>query len=243
MNAGQSANFEADRIAERNTNRNRLVQKHKNLKVELEEIRERKKNESQTESDREREKSLTKKIGTIEKNNLGRRKYDRQHRRAKEELTKFMNAEIRRAFREEQASLIVKEDLSFVRDKKNVKDKSFSAKARARLSSWMKGVLNDRMEYIAEENGIKTVDVNPAYTSQFCAECGSFLLGRTGSHKETAVCPVCGKINANTNAAKIIKARYKDKEITLFTPYQEVKKKMLERAEKQATARAQTAPA
>ena len=238
VNAGAMTNVEADRITIRNTNRNHLIQKHKDLCAELKELRERKNMNVPAPSDPEREKVLIKKIRVIEKNNLGRKKYDRQHGKAKEEIIKFVNAEIRRAFKEEQAGIVVKEDLSFVKDKKNGKDKSFSAKARARLSSWMKGVLNDRMEYIAEENGIKTIDVNPAYTSQFCAECGSFLLGRTGAHKEIAVCPVCGRINANVNAAKIIKARRKDKEITLYTPYGEVKKKMLERAEKQAKARA-----
>ena len=94
---------------------------------------------------------------------------------------------------------------------------------------WCKGVLDERLEYIPSLHGVKTEKVNAAYTSQFCAECGAQLTERKGTHNEIGVCPNCGEINANTNAAKNIKARLKDKEITLYTPHKKVKEILLRR--------------
>ncbi|MCD5452352.1 transposase, partial [Lactobacillus delbrueckii] len=72
--------------------------------------------------------------------------------------------------------------------------------------------------------GIRTVDVNPAYTSQFCPNCGARFSERKGTHHELTVCPNCGEMNANTAAAVNILRRADDKNITLYTPYKKVEK-------------------
>ncbi|MBT8949500.1 zinc ribbon domain-containing protein, partial [Lactobacillus delbrueckii subsp. bulgaricus] len=64
---------------------------------------------------------------------------------------------------------------------------------------------------------------NPAYTSQFCPRCGVHFSERKGAHHETAVCPNCGEMNANTAAAVNILQRVDDKEITKYMPYKNVK--------------------
>ncbi|MGC5254453.1 zinc ribbon domain-containing protein, partial [Escherichia coli] len=77
----------------------------------------------------------------------------------------------------------------------------YEAKVRRKLSSWTKGTLDDRIEYLCDCLGIRTVDVNPAYTSQFCPNCGARFSERKGTHHELTVCPNCGEMNANTAAA------------------------------------------
>ena len=92
-----------------------------------------------------------------------------------------------------------------------------------RLSLWNKGYLDERIEYIGSTRGIKTIHVNAAYTSQYCAKCGAKIEKRIGDHHEIAVCPNCGEINANTNASGNIEGRIHDPEITIYTPYHVVK--------------------
>ena len=101
---------------------------------------------------------------------------------------------------------------------------------RRNLSSWTKGILNDRIEYICLKFNIKTIDVNPAYTSQYCPICNQKFLERIGAHHEIAICPNCGPMNANTAAAKNIKNRKYDKEIHLYIPYKQVKQILDKRA-------------
>ena len=123
----------------------------------------------------------------------------------------------------EKPTRLAKEDLTFTKDKQKTKVK-WKAKLNNRLNSWHKGYLDDRLTYQGEYYHVKLQDVNPAYTSQFCPFCGAKILKRKGKHKEIAVCPNCGEFNANTGAAKNIKEELYDEEITLYTPYKEVKR-------------------
>ncbi|SDA71679.1 transposase, IS605 OrfB family, central region, partial [Lactobacillus kefiranofaciens] len=94
---------------------------------------------------------------------------------------------------------------------------------RRNLSSWTKGVLNERLEYYCQQYGIDFKDVNPAYTSQYCPNCGRHFIVRFGKHNEKTLCPNCGEMDCNIAASKNILARATDKEITLYTPYKKVK--------------------
>ena len=85
----------------------------------------------------------------------------------------------------------------------------------------------------ADIYNIKVVYVSAAYTSQFCSICGAKLKSRTGEHKEIGNCPNCGEIDANINAAKNIKARLYDSEITLYTPYKKIEQILINRYSKQ----------
>lgn len=206
---------EAERLDKRNTNRNPYIQKKKDLNIELEKL------QKDTSLDpgvkKFRMECIKREIKHLEKHNLGNIQYDREHHRATEKLESFINHSIRECIKEEDPSLIVKEDLSFV----SGNSKKYTSKYQRMLSLWTKGTLDERLEYLCSYFDIHTKDVNPAYTSQFCPECGAHTT-RKGSHNEVMVCPNCGKLNCNTSAAKNILARLEDKEITLFTPYKEV---------------------
>ena len=149
-------------------------------------------------------------------------------------MESMINKSVKEFLATSKPAVIGKEDLSFVREKapKGKDGKRIRSKAYNRhINSWAKGTLNERIEYIAAEHEIEVIDVNAAYTSQFCPICGAPLGKRTGNHSEKSHCPNCGEGNANTGAAKIVKERMHDPEITLYTPYPEVKVKMLARYE------------
>ena len=135
--------------------------------------------------------------------------------------------------KEEAPEILGKEDLGFTKDKvtRRKGESLRSAGTRRKLSFWTQGTLDERLEYLCETMGIRTKDVNPAYTSQFCPHCGAPLFGRGGIHHATTHCPNCGTLNANTSAAKLILQRMDDEEITLYTKYKTVKEIMIGRYE------------
>lgn len=154
---------------------------------------------------------------------IGSKTYHKRHNKFKAHLISIINQAIYQMIKQEKPTLIIKEDLTFTKEKlPKTKNKNL-AKMRRQLSSWTKGVLDKRIEYLANKYNIQTKDINPAYTSQYCPTCGRHFLERTGKHKEIAICPKCSQVNCNTAAAKNIKNRYYDKEITSYTPYKKVK--------------------
>ncbi len=97
-----------------------------------------------------------------------------------------------------------------------------------RLSSWMKGYLDERLIYKAEQHNCKVTYVNPAYTSQLYPKCHHLGI-RQG---ESFTCSNCGhQADADLNAAKNILDRKKDTEITVYTSAKDVKKIILRRIE------------
>lgn len=154
---------------------------------------------------------------------IGSKTYHKRHDKFKAHLVSVVNHAIYQMIEQEKPTLIIKEDLTFTKEKlPKTKNKNL-AKMRRQLSSWTKGVLDKRIEYLANKYNISTKDINPAYTSQYCPTCGQHFLKRIGKHKEIAICPKCGQVNCNIAAAKNIRNRYYDKEITLYTPYKKVK--------------------
>lgn len=149
-------------------------------------------------------------------------RYQKQKQRHKAYLTSKINHAIYQMLLIEQPSMIVKEDLKFVKEKVK-KQKGMSKKQQRLLNTWTKGILNKRIEYLANKFNIPFYDVNPAYTSQYCPYCHQKFLKRYGKHNELVFCKNCGELNANTAAAKNILQRYSDPEIQLYTPYKKIK--------------------
>ena len=213
---------EAERLHKRNIMRKPYIQKEKNLKSKLEKL---KKDTFLDQGIRAFQlECIKREINHLEKHNLGNIQYDKEHHRATENMDSFINHSIRECIKEEEPSLIVKEDLSFVSNSK----KKYFSKIQRMLSLWPKGTLNERLEYICSYFDIPIQDVNPAYTSQFCPECGAHT-ERKGIHNDIMLCPNCGKLNCNTSAARNILERLEDKEITLFTPCKKVYDILLKR--------------
>lgn len=217
---------EAERINDRNTNRNEYIQLAKELREEKSVLQEKLAKDYSAKTKkriRHRIGSLERQIARLEEHHLGSKLYHRQHERKQHNMERVMNTSIRQMLVAEDPDVLVKEDLTFTKEKLPKASNRYEAKVRRKLSSWTKGRLDKRIEYLCGSLGIQTIDVNPAYTSQFCPRCGAHFSERKGAHHETAVCLNCGEMNANTAAAVNILQRAGDKEITKYTPYKNVK--------------------
>ena len=146
--------------------------------------------------------------------NFGKKKYNDKKQRFDSKVKSYINKELNRYIYIDNPSEIIYEDLSFVswtdRYPKHVKRK---------LSRWIKGYIQQRINYKASLKDIIITKVNPAYTSKFCHKCGA--LGKRSN--EMFECFNCGRIHADFNASCNIKGRKNIKEITVYTPYKKVK--------------------
>lgn len=161
-----------------------------------------------------------KKAEKIRKNNFGKVKYNRQKHKFDEQVKSYINNQIKAMFDIEKPTEIVLENLDF---------QSFNKKLpkhiKRKLCRWIKGYIEQRLEYIATLRQIKVSMINPAYTSQVCHKCGALGIRYNKKFK----CENCGIMDADYNAACNIKIRKFDSEITLYTPYKKVKQIILSR--------------
>lgn len=163
-----------------------------------------------------------KKAERILKCNLGKKKFNKKELKYKEHLKSEINHELRTFFMKEKPETIVLEDLSFASWTRPMK-----SKVKYYLSSWCKGYLDERLEYLAEYFNCKVIYINPAYTSQVCSFCGH--LDKNSRKGEKFKCSNCGKeIDADINASINILKRKDDKRITLYTPYNKVKEILIQ---------------
>ena len=223
---GRLVGAEVERINDRNTNRNEYIQSAKELREEKSALQEKLAKDYSAKTKkriRHRIGSLERQIARLEEHHLGSKLYHRQHERKQRNMERVINTSIRQMLVAEDPDVLVKEDLTFTKEKLPKASNRYEAKVRRKLSSWTKGRLDKRIEYLCGSLGVQTIDVNPAYTSQFCPSCGAHFSERKGAHHETAVCPNCGEMNANTAAAVNILQRADDKEITKYMPYKNVK--------------------
>lgn len=150
----------------------------------------------------------------IRKNNLGRKKMDSRSAVVEKQIKTLTYTAVHKVV--DKASEVVAEDLS-----KPFTGKNLGKNVNRRLSGWTKGITAEAMERVSERRGSVLRLVNAAYTSQTCACCGA--LGRRSGDK--FYCPTTGEcFHADENAAVSVLNRYGDPEITLFTPFQEVKR-------------------
>lgn len=154
--------------------------------------------------------------------NLGRKKHTNVIKRAKTTLLKEINTGINQLIRLKKPTLLITEDLrhSFTFNK--------SKKLNRKLSSWLKGELQDRIEFKALAEGFRHEQVNPAYGSQSCPAC--LFVDRKNRTHDNFTCQYCGhEDHADRVAALNYFNRYGDLEIGRYTPYRQVKTILLER--------------
>lgn len=159
------------------------------------------------------EEGKTRKADNILKNNLGKIKYNKLKNKHDCRVKSYINQELSRYFKEVKPKEVVAEDLSYV----SWNDK-FPKHVKRKLSRWIKGYIQKRLDYKAKQFGVKLSIVNSAYTSQICHKCGNF-----GKRNQDNFTCDCGSFHADTNAAINILNRKYDKEISLYTPYKIVK--------------------
>lgn len=102
-------------------------------------------------------------------------------------------------------SVIAFEDLTHIR-RQAVKGAKTSKTRRSMLNQWPFSQLQEFTAYKAARNGVRTVMVNPAYTSQQCNHCGHVDAGNRDRARFD--CLTCGHSdNADHNAALNIRDR------------------------------------
>lgn len=155
------------------------------------------------------------KVKNIVKFNLGKKKYNSLKQKTTAGIESYINYSLNQFISEQKPSEIVLEDLSFVSWKKKLPKHT-----NRLLSSWIKGYVQERLNYKTEIFNIRKAVINPAYTSQICSYCGC-LGNRSGDKFQ---CHKCGMgVNADYNASRNILGRKYDNEISLYTPYKRVK--------------------
>jgi transposase len=189
---------EADRLCEKNKKRNKLRALAKKYEA----------------------KGNFVKAVTIENENLGKRKYNHQKTRNRAKLETFINTALRKFFKAEAPTILVQENLNFTSW-----NKQLSKKVKRYFSSWLKGYLRERLEYLSQLNGVELVAVNAAYSSQVCHVCHAFGV-RKG---DKFYCAEHGEFEAEFKATLGLLERWFDEEITVYMSPQRVKASLLAR--------------
>ena len=138
------------------------------------------------------------------------RKYREIHNRRRKQLLH------RKHFYRQVASDLVAQKKLIVLEKINLveiaetkdKDTKLSNKARAQRFLGAVSELRDAIKNAADREGVPYEDVNPAYTSKTCCDCG--VVNKELKSEKEWVCPSCGVVhdrdeNAASNLAKMAK--------------------------------------
>lgn len=129
--------------------------------------------------------------------NKRRRKEARRARDINHKIAKHVVAEAERTGRG-----IALEDLTGIRERARLRKPQ-----RATHSSWAFAQLGQFIAYKARRAGVPVVHVDPAYTSQTCAECGHIDKANRASQARFA-CRNCGFVDhADRNSSRNIRAR------------------------------------
>jgi transposase, IS605 orfB family len=172
------------------------------------------------------------KANNIKANNLGNKKLDKQKEIMKIELKEKIYSAAK--VLAQKASIIAIEDLTF-----KTKSKGKFKKVNRRLSSWIKGVIDEAIIKYCFIYGTKLVYVNAAYTSQGDSRYDCALMGTRIGDSFIGFDEVV--LDADVNAAINILARLYDKEINLYTSAEKVKEILTKRANAVLSASVETA--
>lgn len=161
----------------------------------------------------------TSKADHIKCNNLGKIKLDRRRVKAQKRLRtqafKAAHAVV------DKASVVGSEDLTSVIARK----KSWGPGFNRRMGFWAKGVLAEALVSVTKQRSAGLVLVNAAYSSQVNSRTGRLEGSRRG---ERFITPEGEVLHSDVNAARNIRNRIDDPDITRFMPYKDVLKVLLQ---------------
>jgi IS605 OrfB family transposase len=122
---------------------------------------------------------------------------------------------------------VVAEDLAGLRGKSK-----FGRNASRIYACWQRSFLADALASVPSRRGSAVTLVNPAYTSQQVHPCGHLGVRRGKNvYCQTAGCPQQGIVfDSEINAARVIRDRATDPQISRYTPTHEVKRILTRRA-------------
>lgn len=164
-------------------------------------------------------KSSTEKKARIYQNNLGTKKREKNNRKIKQQIRTYCFKAAHAVV--DKALVVVVEDLTSPISKKN-NGKQFNRL----MNQWMKGLITEALETVTKARGSRLHYVNAAYTSQMDSNTNQLEGRRVGDkfyHENGDVG------HSDINAARNIKARKRDKDISRYTPYRKVKQILLDR--------------
>ena len=164
----------------------------------------------------------SKKAAKIRKNNLGRKKLTVKTKKVKAALKTEINRGINELIKKRKPSVLVTENL------RNKFSFEKSKKENRKFASWVRGLIQDRVIFKSLAEGFRHEQVNPAYGSQTCPNCG--YVDFNNRKVDKFKCLNCGHEDlADRIAAMNILRRYGDQEISLHMTSSQVKAILLER--------------
>lgn len=141
-----------------------------------------------------------KKADKIEKNNLGKFKYDRQKEKEWLKTVTFINSEINRMLKIEKPNKVVVTKPII----KN-KTKCYSKSMNRKMSRTFRSYIRERLAYKCMVNSIEFIEINSNGTGNICSSCGA-----KGERQGTEfICKNCGmQTTVSLNSAKNIQLKY-----------------------------------
>lgn len=111
----------------------------------------------------------------------------------------------------------------------NFKSPKLSKRLNRVLSNFGKSIITEKFKSLKEEVGIKTTEINPAYTSQECSKCG-YVSPKNRKTQEVFICGFCKHSqNADINASKNILSRSSTKLSNIFLKKASILDKLLKK--------------
>ena len=198
-----------DKFQKKQKQRNKLYSLRKELHKKYQEIK---------------DKKLYKKIKHLEKYNLGKNKFNKNKIKTRETIKNNVNHTINDFIsKNPKLKTIVLEKLDGFDN-----GKKYSKKSNRLLNQWKRGFLKDKLIFISQLKSLELAYQNRAYTSQECSNCG--YVHKDNRQGERFTCIKCGfREDADVNGALNILRRKYDQEISLYTPYKQVKEILLKR--------------
>jgi putative transposase len=158
----------------------------------------------------------------IKKYNLGNKKLNQVNKKGRISLEKEINTGINELLRNKKPCILITEDLSHSFSYDQVKS------VNRRLSSWLRGKLQERVAFKALAEGFRHEQVNPAYGSQTCTCCD--FVDSKNRNKDKFKCLHCGHEDLSDRVAAMNYARrFGDQKIGLHMPPSQVKTILLDR--------------
>ncbi|WP_143441272.1 RNA-guided endonuclease InsQ/TnpB family protein [Hydrogenobacter hydrogenophilus] len=136
-------------------------------------------------------------------------KESKRYRRLQERLSAFVKSEIRRLLNRiiklYSPEVIVIENLNgFLNEVIN----NFPKSVKRVLIRFGLGEIRKKLRELQEEYGIRVVEVNQAYSSQACCQCG-YVDRENRKDRDTFECKCCGiKLHADVNASRNLRERF-----------------------------------
>jgi len=159
------------------------------------------------------------KAARIIKNNLGIKKRHKQNRQIKQQIRSHCFKAVHSLV--DKAKEVIAEDLTTPIPNKN-NWKQFNRL----MNQWTKGSITEALETVVKARGSRLHYVNAAYTSQMDSNTNLLQGKRVGDRFYHA----SGEVSqSDVNAARNIKQRLNDQDISRYMPYKKVKKILLDR--------------